>query len=177
MQHRYTLQPYRGRNTRFYCPQCKAKDKTFVRYIDIQTGQHLAPHVGRCGREINCGYHYKPKEFFADSGQQTLDNRRQTADNGPHVTVTPISFIAENVFKASLAYGDGNNFIKYLTQLFGQQIAGQLVKRYFIGSSKHWPGATVFWQIDMQGKIRTGKIMLYNPNTGHRVKVPFNHIT
>lgn len=36
--------------------------------------------------------------------------------------------------------------------------------------SKHWNGATVFWQIDTRGKVRTGKIMLYSPTTGKRVK-------
>ena len=36
--------------------------------------------------------------------------------------------------------------------------------------------ATVFWQIDSSGKIHTGKIMLYNPTTGKRVKEPFSHI-
>jgi hypothetical protein len=51
-----------------------------------------------------------------------------------------------------------------------------LVSRYFIATSKHWNGATVFWQIDIQGKVRTGKIMLYKPTTGKRVKEPFNHI-
>jgi hypothetical protein len=34
----------------------------------------------------------------------------------------------------------------------------------------------VFWQIDTKGNIRTGKIMLYSPTTGKRVKEPFNHI-
>jgi hypothetical protein len=51
-----------------------------------------------------------------------------------------------------------------------------MVSRYFIATSKHWNGATVFWQIDTQGKIRTGKIMLYSTTTGKRVKEPFNHI-
>jgi hypothetical protein len=64
----------------------------------------------------------------------------------------------------------------YLIDLFGVDITSQLVKRYFIGTSKHWKGATVFWQIDTLGKVRTGKIMLYNPTTGKRLKQPFNHI-
>jgi hypothetical protein len=61
--------------------------------------------------------------------------------------------------------------------LFGVEVADQLVSKYFIGTSKHWPGATVFWQIDISGKVRTGKIMLYSPATGKRVKEPFNHIS
>ena len=35
----------------------------------------------------------------------------------------------------------------------------------------------MFWQIDHNNQVRTGKIMLYNPNTGKRVKEPHNHIT
>lgn len=30
----------------------------------------------------------------------------------------------------------------------------------------------MFWQIDMNGLVRTGKIMCYNPETGHRIKEP-----
>ena len=30
------------------------------------------------------------------------------------------------------------------------------------------PGAVVFWQIDRDNNIRTGKIMEYNPETGKR---------
>lgn len=41
----------------------------------------------------------------------------------------------------------------------------------------HWDGATVFWQIDRDERVRTGKIMLYNSETGKRVKHPFNHVT
>jgi hypothetical protein len=61
--------------------------------------------------------------------------------------------------------------------LFDVDLTRQLIARYFIGSSNHWTGATVFWQIDAKGKIRTGKIMLYSPITGKRVKEPYNHIT
>ena len=48
--------------------------------------------------------------------------------------------------------------------------------QFYIGTSKRWPGATIFWQIDLAGRIRTGKIMLYNPQSGKRVKTPYNHI-
>lgn len=48
---------------------------------------------------------------------------------------------------------------------------------YFIGNSLHWEGATVFWQIDQFGVIRTGKIIQFNPNTGRRIKEPESLIT
>ena len=51
------------------------------------------------------------------------------------------------------------------------------MKKYRVGSSKHWEGATVFWQIDRNNRVRTGKIMLYNSDTGKRIKEPYNYIT
>ena len=100
----------------------------------------------------------------------------------------PASFISNEVFKASLKAYEANCFVQYLNELFGVEVASELVSRYFIGTSKHkfaskeFPnyksekGATVFWQIDKHGKVRTGKIMLYSPTTGKRIKEPFNHI-
>ena len=38
-----------------------------------------------------------------------------------------------------------------------------------MGHYDQWPGATVFWQIDVTGRIRAGKVMAYGEN-GHRVK-------
>ncbi|MBP7679057.1 MAG: hypothetical protein KA096_01375 [Bacteroidales bacterium] len=89
----------------------------------------------------------------------------------------PTSYIPVELFKASLHGYQANNFVKFLVELFGIEISNQLISKYFIGSSKHWNGASVFWQIDIQGRVRTGKIMLYSPTTGKRVKEPFNHIT
>ena len=40
-----------------------------------------------------------------------------------------------------------------------------------------WNGATVFWQIDVSGNVRAGKIMGYDAKTGHRVKQPFNQVS
>lgn len=53
----------------------------------------------------------------------------------------------------------------------------KLMKKYKVGTSKYWDGATVFWQTDNQNRVRTGKIMLYNPETGKRIKEPYNHVT
>ena len=89
-----------------------------------------------------------------------------------------VSFIPVELFKSSLnlAAYESNHFVQYLIELFGAEVAGEQVSRYFIATSKHWKGATVFWQIDAQGNVRTGKIMLYSPTTGKRVKEPRAHI-
>lgn len=69
-------------------------------------------------------------------------------------------------FKQSLKGYAENNLIKYLLKLFGATITKKLIEKYFIGTSKHWHGRNVFWQISITGKVRTGKIMLYNAITG-----------
>ena len=46
----------------------------------------------------------------------------------------------------------------------------KVIEKYLIGTSKKWNGANVFWQIDTNQKVRHGKIMLYNVDTGKRQK-------
>jgi hypothetical protein len=171
----YILEPYKGMRTRHTCPGCQQRDKTFAQYIDAKTGEPLHPSVGRCNRESKCGYHYTPKQYFQDNptGQSQLKPYKPLM---PAPAPKPVSFIPDGIFKASLKAYEKNHFIQYLISLFGMDTAGELIRKYFIGSSNNWEGATVFWQIDRTGKIRTGKIMLYSPTTGKRVKEPYNHI-
>jgi hypothetical protein len=156
-------------NTRYRCPSCQQRDKTFSLYIDTETGEHIHPTVGRCNRESNCGHHYTPKQYFQDNNI-SFDTPKAYKPRPVTPQPKPVSFIPVEVFKASLKAHETNHFVQFLINLFGVEVASQLVSRYFIATSKHWNGATVFWQIDTQGKVRTGKIMLYNPTTGKRVK-------
>lgn len=170
-QYRYTLEPYKGMKTRYTCPSCGQK-KVFVRYIDTETGQQVADHVGRCNREINCGYHYSPKEYLQDNPASSPTPMRRKPLPQP-----PVSYISKDLFLASLKGHESNHLVTFLSHTLGESITNQLIEDYFIGSSKHWPGATVFWQIDTRMRVRTGKIMLYNPSIGKRIKEPFSHIT
>jgi hypothetical protein len=179
--YKYILEPYKsGMNTRYVCPICQQRNKTFSLYIDTETGEHIHPTVGRCNRESNCGYHYTPKQYFQDNNI-SFDTPQFKAYKLRHVATQPklVSFIPVEIFKASLnpTTFEVNRFVQFLINLFGVEVASQLVSRYFIATSKYWNGATVFWQIDLQGNIRTGKIMLYSPTTGKRIKEPFNHIS
>jgi len=174
--HKYILEPYKGMNTRYRCPAINCgKDKTFSLYIDTETGEHIHPSVGRCNRESNCGYHYTPKQYFQDNNF-SFDKSKSFKPQPIKTQTRAITFIPVEVLKASLKGYENNYFVNFLIQLFGTEITTQLIKKYFIATSKHWNGATVFWQIDTQGKVRTGKIMLYNADTGKRIKEPCNYI-
>ncbi len=171
-QHRCILERYKGNATRYSCPQCNHRRKTFTRYIYTETNEHIHPTVGKCERANNCGYHYTPKQYFKDNNISfDKPSQRQPFKKWPIAPVPkPVSVIPVELFKHSLMNYERNNFVKFLIGLFGNEIAEKLISQYFIGTSKHWNGATVFYQIDNEGKIRTGKIILYNPVTGKRNK-------
>ena len=44
---------------KFVCPKCGKR--TFVKYIETETGNYLTDDLGRCDRETNCCYHKPPK--------------------------------------------------------------------------------------------------------------------
>lgn len=54
-EHRYSLE--KG-SKKHHCPDCNKK--TFVLYIDTETGNYLPEHYGRCDRESKCGYYQLP---------------------------------------------------------------------------------------------------------------------
>jgi len=178
-QQRFILEKYNGAASRYECPKC-GKRKQFTRYIDTNTMQYVGKHVGICNRKNNCNYHYTPKQYFIDN--QGLINvslsRKQKSILIliPKINAKLPSFIEPEVLKNSLTSFSINNFVNYLWSLFGKQITSELVRTYLIGTSNHWKGANIFWLIDYYGRIRTGKVMLYNQESGRRVKEPFPHV-
>jgi len=164
----------------YKCFGCNAKGSNAIFFImeyEKKTYPEAVAHLaGMAGIKIEQdGRTYRP--------QQPVIKRM-----GIRPMPDPVSFIPVMEFEASLKAFETNNFVKYLIDLFGSEIASKLISRYFIGSTNHsfknktYPdyisetGATIFWQIDKIGKVRTGKIMLYNSTNGKRIKKPFNHV-
>jgi ribosomal protein S27E len=177
--YRYTLQPYSGPHSRFKCPECGHRNKTFSRYIDTETGEYLRDDVGRCDRELNCGYHYKPKAYFMQHG---VNNSRVFVPRLKRMTVpAPVPDerrVIEPVWLGRTIDNDiPDNFTAYLYKKFGYDESLKLKQLYNIGRADNWPGATIFWYLDARCLVRTGKVMLYDVDTGKRVKEPYNHIT
>ena len=65
-QHRYQLERYRGRGSRYVCPKCRHKH-SFTRYIDTYNNIYINDSVGKCNRLDKCGYHYTPRQYFDDN--------------------------------------------------------------------------------------------------------------
>lgn len=177
--YRYILEPYKGVSTRHTCPACEHK-RCFSRYIDTENKISFPNHVGRCDREEKCGYHFTPKLYFEENpskGEGFSDWQSSIPRKSPPVKEKEPDFIDSGLADSSLVHYQRNNLFQYLAVQLGERDAMGLMTKYKVGSAKHWDGATVFWQTDICGRVRTGKIMLYNPETGKRIKHPYNHIT
>lgn len=141
---------------KFTCPKCTKK--TFVKYIETETGNYQSEDFGRCDRETNCGYQSTPKgELNKIVDFVTI-----------HIPET--SFHDYNLVNQSRKNFKQNNFVQFLKTLFTESEANKAIERYLLGTSSQCYGATIFWQIDNNEKVRHGKIMLYNSETGKRVK-------
>lgn len=146
------------------CPRCHKK--RLVRYVDVTNGNYLNSQFGRCDREVNCGYHHSPTTERIEGLSSTILPLSQL--------VRPTDYVPIEV--VTKTQNHTNTLTEYLYTRFGIQQTREILLRYKIGTSKKWHGATVFWQIDVQERVRTGKIMLY-ATSGKRVKKPYNHIS
>lgn len=126
----------------------------------------------------SCGYHYTPKDYFRDNGTDSLSSDKWEPKSIISVpSKCETSFIDNAIMKKSLSHFDINPLYKYLSRIFGEDKTKTLFDESQVGTSSKWNGATVYWQIDIEGRIRTGKVMLYNPQTGHRIKEPTAHVS
>jgi len=139
-----------------HCPRCTKK--RFVRYVDNETGKYLPLEFGRCDRENSCGYWGTPKGEYTNTFEIN------------YTPPPPTSYHPLKLVKQSGRNFKQNNFIQFLKRLFSEDEVKDAILKYLIGTSKLWNGATVFWQIDNEKRVRHGKIMLYDADTGKRAK-------
>lgn len=185
--YRFHLQKYRP-GSKTVCPKC-GKKSCFTRYVDENAQFTFPDHVGKCDHINSCGYHYTPKEYFQDNPivKETMieqNNRGDIPSRAVKPMVKPLStFVPQASFlpfdwvSQSMQRFDINPLYQYLTKVTGKEKTDRLFSLYKVGTSKMWNGATVFWQIDIYGNVHAGKIMGYNPETGHRIKEPFNQVS
>ena len=159
----YELEKYHGRSSRHECPNCHDKH-SFTYYVDEQ-GNPLEKAVGRCNHESGCGYHYTPKDYFHDN----LEERKERTAYRPPVkpkSIPPTDCVPKEYLLKSLSLD--SCLCEYLCSIFDIDTIKRACEDYGIGATKD--RSTIFWQIDFQGRIRTGKIIKYNAETGHRIK-------
>jgi len=167
--YRYHLLDYAGPASRLRCPSC-GRHRCFTPYVDNEGVPADAERYGRCDHESSCGYcEYPPSEQFRQGGyvsaMRNFEKRpfKTKAEPKPSPCTIP-----EDIVRESVVFSPKNAFIAFLLRLFTEERVKELVELYQIGTTKE--GYTVFYQIDTQARVRTGKIIPYNPVTGHRIK-------
>ncbi len=156
---RYSLEKYRGKSTRYHCPECH--QRTFTRYIDQYTGQYLSEQTGRCNRVEKCGYHYTPKMYFEQHGN--INNNYNTPLVKPNLTKQKPSQIDKKYLFQSLKSYDKNNLAIGLSRYFPKAQVLSILQKYYVGTSKG--NKTIYWQVNRNNEVRTGKVMLYDQIT------------
>ncbi len=181
---RYHLQKYAGISSRHTCPACE-RPRCFTLYID-DNGNILHPTVGRCDHESSCGYHRTPRQYFHDhpehrhfvipserseSRQSTksLEHQRKNLLHYRHARPDRAfpGVIPQNLIPPPSA---ANHLITYLKTMIPSSAIDRIIADYRLASTPDQ--AIIFLQIDQDNQCRTGKIMQYNPTTGHRIKDP-----
>lgn len=167
---KFTLERYKpGGGNRYTCPGC-GKHKCFTRYVNTETGEYLDDACGKCNHELSCGYHYKPKEYFAEhserSERETFIKRDFMVKKEVAKTVRKtIGTIDASYVEKS--HSGASTFVKWMERTFCRPEDLQRVyEDYMLGATRD--GGVIYWQIDKDGKVRTGKVMHYWMN-GHRV--------
>ena len=141
---------------KFNCPQCGKK--SFVKYIETETGHYAESQYGRCDREIKCGF------FEYPNGNSII--------NYNYVAPPPVkpSYIDKEILQKTLTKYEINPLITYLHNHYSENEVRTSFGKYQVGTSNQFNSSTVFWQMDHTGNIRSGKIMAYDITTGKRQK-------
>lgn len=174
MGYRYHLLKYAGPASRLTCPACGRKH-CFSPYVD-SNNQIVGEEYGRCNHESSCGYQkYPPYEREWRQSWSEYQSRRKPPQkrviSRPEPKPEPpggICTVPMDIVLKTVRTNPLSDFLYFLCKLFDVETIMRLIEEYAIGVTR--AGDTIFYQIDMQGRCRSGKVMKYNRETGHRIK-------
>jgi len=150
---------------KYPCPECGKK--RLVRYRDEKTGSLMPSQYGRCDREINCGYHFRP------TNEKTSQEKYATTHSRPKQK--PVMFPLDVMQKTLKGY-DKNVFIQNLLQKVESGIMEHVAGLYYLGtiSNGYRAGAVTFPFIDVNGQIRAIQAKQFD-NNNHTISTDFLH--
>ncbi len=181
------LEKYKGSKSRYTCPDCNSRG-VFVRYV-ADDGSYLSETVGRCNRESKCGYHYKPKQFYADNpkakeiGVKSGKGKKQRRVNYTFTDKNVLQrteyqqnafdFIPNEHLKRTLGNYTQNGFIQFLLNLFPacREELQNVLAAYSVGTFLDYQGCyTCFPYIDRLNRVCKTKLIRFEFETGRRLK-------
>ena len=184
--HRYSLE--KG-SKKHHCPECGKK--TFVLYIDTETGDYLPKQYGRCDRESKCSYHLNPYlDGYAKAIQEKEKGNRSEFPNNwkpqrkkviPQPTPEPV-FFDFDTFKQTLQPDryEHNVFIQNLLNRvqypFDVTDIEKVIQLYRLGTvaNGYRAGANTFPFIDIKGNVRAVQVKQFDEQN-HTTGTDFLH--
>lgn len=181
-KYEYSLDRRNGRDFIHICPKCRKRE--FRRYVNNDTMEYLAEDVGKCNRQVKCKYHKPPIEHFHEHPEKkrkeySTEYRQQANNIASKVSSKDIEYDIIDRKYVQMSMSDKlciNTFTRWLFNLIGNHpeygidMVKSVIQKYNLGGSYRINGSVVFWQIDYNNHVRTGKIMFYNQQTGKRIK-------
>lgn len=176
MHYKYHLLKYAGPASRLSCPAC-GRPNCFAPYVD-DNDHIVSEQYGRCNHESSCGYvKYPPSERYWREPWPDYRSRRKVPErriiSRPKPKPEPpggICTIPMDIVKKTVRTDRYSDFVYFLCTLFDPDTIMHLIDEYYLGVTR--ARDIVYYQIDIQGRCRTGKVMKYDCETGHRVKDP-----
>lgn len=140
------------------CPFC-GKRKCYTPYIDVTTGQLLEFKFGICDHINSCGHNESPKDQFKNDMYISSNKVKKEFVQVQHEVDNCMD--PAKVFNSMGNY-EMNNFAKFLFAYFPANLVYEVLIRYKVGTTMFpWKNSTIFWQIDKNGVVRSGKVMNY----------------
>ena len=99
---------------KFICPNCGKR--TFVRFVETESGKYLAENFGRCDRESECRYYAHPVN----------EKMHFRAFKIPEVI--PTSYISSEIMCKTENNYEENNFVKFLLKHFDVKQVGKALE-------------------------------------------------
>jgi len=176
---------------KFSCPGPECGKKTFVRYVDRDTGDYLPIEYGRCDREVNCGYFLDPyKDGYAKqvedkekgilnpvvTPQKPATTSRKTAQPLPQAP----SLIPFEVLQQTRNGWEENIFIQNLLNRvkfpFPHKDIEKVIGHYDLGTvcNGYMSGAITFPYRDISGNVRTIQVKQFD-ESNHTTGQDFLH--
>lgn len=186
--HRYSLE--KG-SKKHHCPNCGKK--SLKKYIDIETGDYLPEHYGRCDHENSCSPHYHLNPYLDGYAkaiwEQEQGNRSELPNNWkpqrkntiPQPQPEPVFFDFET-FKQTLQPEryEKNTFIQnlfYRVQFpFEIDEVTKVIQLYRLGTvaNGYRAGANTFPFIDINGNVRAVQVKQFDEQN-HTTGTDFLH--
>jgi len=187
IKYRYSLE--KG-SKKHRCPTCNKK--SFVRYIDTETGDYLPEQYGRCDHESKCSYHLNPyldgyAKMIWEQKQKVTGVAKVTAPKQKYFRTKPkpqpeLVYFDFETFKQTLEperYAK-NTFIQNLFHCvpfpFDVNDVTKVVELYRLGTivKGYRAGAITFPFIDVVGNVRAVQVKQFN-NVNHTTRTDFLH--